>query len=298
MQMRDHLEKLGYFQKLCRFRSINEGSRSLGISQAGLSKSIAKLELLLDTKLFFRSNDGFSLTKEGELVLSFSDQIFKKSDELESRLRSLKLASIPEKLYIGMYDSIAAYLFSSLNNYVKNIYPSVSINLIVNSSTDIFGLISRGLLDLAIGVGFEKSKETSCEYFPLFQDHYSSYISTNNQENIEAFPLIIFPAAKDEDGVAIEVHLAKTISKRGAHRVTNFETLKALALQGAGIGILPTQVAKPLLLQGQLSSVTIPRVKQQFGRHQVGMLASNRILKEHREFVEDVYRLGQRWANA
>ena len=76
----------------------------------------------------------------------------------------------------------------------------------------------------------------------------------------------------------------------------NFETLKTLTQQGLGIGILPTQVAKPLVKKGALVSTQVPKTKHLFGVHSIGFLATKDFLKSHRDFAEDIYRLGERWS--
>ena len=93
MAIIEHLEKLRHFHKLAQYNSINEAAKNTGFSQAGLSKSLSHLEKELGCKLFNRSRDGLTLTREGAAVLEFTKKIFTEASALESQLRSLNASS-------------------------------------------------------------------------------------------------------------------------------------------------------------------------------------------------------------
>lgn len=295
MALMEHLEKLRHFYKLSQYRSINEAAELMGISQAGLSKSISALEAALDIPLFSRSNQGLTLTKEGELVLKSTKSIIEEAEMVERQLRSLKAASIPKILRIGMYDSIAVYFFSDLATYLNNIYQGLRIELVVDSSANLANRIQGGELDLTIGVNLEK-KRKGAEFFLLFEDDFSFYISSRAEKGPQGMPFIIHPLATDSSGKTIEEFIAPVASGRRIHRAYNFETIKTLTTQGLGIGVMPTQVARPLIEQRQLVATQEPRMKHLFGRHKIGFLASEALLRSYREFANDLYRLGQEWA--
>ena len=298
MAISEHLEKLRYFQKLTQYKSINEGSKAMGISQAGLSKSIASLEDAVGSPLFIRSNTGLLLTKEGELVLKTAQRILNDSASLEANLRSLQAPTSPKKLRVGMYDSIAVYFFSDLFRYIQTIYQSVDLQLVVDTSANLAEALRRNDVDLSIGVNFLNKRGQGSEFFSLFEDHYSFYVSAKNDSPEDQLPLLIHPHAEDAEGITVAQHLASVIGRRRVHRVHNFETLKALTVQGLGIGVLPTQVAKPLVQMKQLASIQIPRTKHLFGLHEIGFLASRSLMEKHREFAQDLYRLGQHWSKS
>lgn len=293
MSLIEHLEKLRHFHKLTNYRSINEGAKAMGISQAGLSKSISGLEGVLETPLFIRSNEGLVLTKEGELVLKTTKRILSEASELETNLRSLKAAHLPDSISVGMYDSIAVYFFEELQGYLRTVYPEVKLQLVVDKSSKLADLIESGEVDLSIGVNMNKKKSKEL-FFPLFDDHYSFYVSHQNQGSLSDLPILVHPEATDENGTTNKKHIEHNFKNRLIHEVHNFETLKVLTAQNVGIGILPTQVAKPMIQQKILRPAHIPKVKQLFGPHQIGFLVTHSFMKKHGEFASDVMRLGER----
>ncbi len=298
MSLAEHLEKLRHFHRLADFRSINEASKVIGISQAGLSKSLSNLENIIGHSLFIRTPDGLVLTREGAIVLSTTKTILQEAALLETTLRSTSDMSHPEHLHIGLYDSIAVYFFSALSSYMKTIYKTVDIELLVDSSKNLALAAGKNDIDLAIGVNFKTRIPANCSYRSLFEDHFSFYTAAKNVDDAENLPLIIHPGAESGDGQTVESLIQYTIAKRGAHRVHNFETLKTLTLQNLGVGVLPTQVAKPLVNAKALAQVTLNKTKRLFGSHEIGVLISNKLTKAHPEFSNDIFRLGQQWVES
>lgn len=298
MPLIEHLEKLRHFHKLTTYNSINEASKATGMSQAGLSKSIQGLESALETNLFLRSRDGLTLTKEGELLLHATKQILDLASGVDANLRSLRATNIPEKIRIGMYDSIAVYFFPVLSDYLKIIYPKVELELVVDKSANLSALVEDNQIDLSIGVNFNFKKNSKTEFFLLFEDHYCFYVSPENQKKAAKLPLIYHPEAMDKDTTANKNSLSSLLQNRSLHKAYNFETIKTLTKLGLGVGVLPNQVAMPLIKQKELVSISLPRFPHLFGKHSIGVLGSSKFLSNHREFTEDIYRLGQRWSKS
>lgn len=294
----EHLEKLRYFSKLVHYRSLSEAAEAMHISQAGLSKSIAALENVLGVKLLKRSQTGVLLTKEGEMTLVAARKIMAEASHLETSLRAVNATPLPEKLRIGMYDSIAVYLFSEVDDYLRRIYTEVQMELYVNTSQQLLRALRAGALDLCIGVNLDLDLWAKGHFFQLFDDRYAFYMAPRLDGSEATAPLLIHPAARDRGGIPLEKHLASLLSQRTVHRVFNFETLKTLAVQGLGIAILPTRVAQPLISLRQLQEVPMPRYKRAFGQHRIGFLAAKSFLARHQEFAQDLYRIGHIWTRA
>lgn len=294
MSLVEHLEKLRHFHKTCDFPSIQSASRVAGISQAGLSKSIQSLEEALGVTLFLRTPQGLTLTQQGRMLKDVAARIFSEAQGYEAAVRALKANTHPETIRFGMYDSIAVYFYPNLSSYLAVIYPKVTLELRVEPSRLLFENVDKGLLDMAIGVEFQPRAKTQV-FLPLFEDRYSFYVSSRLEEISEDLPLIFHPLASGSDQFTCESFLKPHLKRRNAARVFNFETVKALTAGGTGIGVLPTQVARPLVHQGILRQVTLPRLRSTFGPHTIGLLVRKEIYDSHTSFIEDIYRLGGNW---
>lgn len=296
MALIEHLEKLRHFHKLTQFSSINEAAANTGLSQAGLSKSLILLENELNSKLFNRSREGLTLTREGAELLEFTKKMLTEASALESRLRSLNATSAPKLIRMGMYDSIAVYLGVELQKYLKLIYPKVTMVLDAESSTVLFKKIQSKELDIAIGVNFPKGSVNSLKYYPLFDDYYSFYMASDLNTKPEDLPYLIHEKASDSSGETLGKILNKDLKNKIVHSVQNFETLKILTIQGLGIGVLPTQVARPMMSSGKLINAHPNHRKHLFGKHSIGFLVRAEIAETFHDFVEDIIRLSERWA--
>lgn len=296
MSVVEHLEKLRHFQKLAGFRSINEASKVMGISQAGLSKSIASLEQAIGASLFIRSKIGLVLTPEGSITLDAARMIIDKASELEQTLKMLRAKESPKILNIGMYDSIAVYFFPLLKSHLALIYRDIKMRLTIESSDHLLTKMRNNELDIAIGVNFKDRADKNSKFYLLFDDLYSAYISPRLHQNPRELPLIVHGTASDSSGVPLTDLLRIKNLKRDFYTSYNFETIKTLTASGHGIGILPTRVAGPLVQTQQLCAIEIDRVKSVFGQHNIGLLVQKQLLEKYGDFILDIYKLGQNWS--
>ncbi len=295
MPLIEHLEKLRHFYKITQHKSINETSQKTGYSQAGLSKSLLLLEEELGCKLFKRSREGLSLTKEGVEVKAFAQKLMDSTADLEQKIKSLSLTKSPTTLKIGMYDSIAIYFGVELSQYLRQVYPRVGLELTSDSSSGLFKGIKDGSLDLAIGVNFHNILEKKMKYFNLFQDNYALYVTSKSMSADIENSIVVHVSATDEAGVLTTELFKNELKGKKIHRVNNFETLKQLVVSGLGVGILPTLVANPLLQTGQIVHLDSQQSKKFRGKHSIGVLVRSEIYDSYQEFNQDILRLGDQW---
>lgn len=295
MALIEHLEKLRHFYKISQHKSINQAAAESGLSQAGLSKSLILLENELNCTLFIRSREGLTLTKEGLELLNTTKKILDETNEIDRRLRSLKASQFPKNLTIGMYDSIAVYFGLELQKYLKIVYPKVLMSLHTDSSHVLLEKIKNRIVDIAIGVNFKKYQSNELVYFPLFEDYFSFYVTPALKNQIHDLPLLLHESASGLESFKVDKLLSFDIRKNGYNFIQNFETLKILTTQGLGIGLLPTQVAKPLIKNNQLTLVDSNKKSHLIGKHEIGFLVRADIYKNFQSFTEDIYRLGHHW---
>ena len=82
----DQLEKFAAFKTVAECGSIRKASEVMNIAQPSLSVKIQNLEDALSLKLLERHRKGVLLTKEGQLVLDFANDLFDRSEELRKTL--------------------------------------------------------------------------------------------------------------------------------------------------------------------------------------------------------------------
>jgi DNA-binding transcriptional LysR family regulator len=295
MALIEHLEKIRHFHKMTQNKSINETSKKTGYSQAGLSKSLHLLELELGCRLFKRSREGLSLTKEGIEVLEFSETLIDLTASLERKLRALNSVPAPKILRIGMYDSIAIYFGVELSEYLRQVYPQVKLEIIADTSSNLIEHLDKDSIDLAIGVNFHRQQEKKLKFFKLFEDNYSLYTTSKNLNETIENSIVAHSQATDENGSSTVELFRNEIKGKRVHQVSNFETLKQLTVSGLGVGILPTLVAKPLVQAGQIVPYEARNTKKSKGKHSIGILVRIEAMSSYGDFISDIVRRGADW---
>lgn len=81
-----HIETYELFYKVCLSKSITKVANESHISQSALSQQIQKLENSLGFQLLIRSNKGVELTKKGEIVLKYAENLVRTHQKMLQEL--------------------------------------------------------------------------------------------------------------------------------------------------------------------------------------------------------------------
>lgn len=78
------IKQMKYFLEICKFGSISQASRSLFISQQGLSSAVRRLEADLNCNLFYRKGNSLVLTEQGKYFMEKASDIVASFDMLQN----------------------------------------------------------------------------------------------------------------------------------------------------------------------------------------------------------------------
>jgi DNA-binding transcriptional LysR family regulator len=296
MNLIDHLEKLKYFSRLYGFKSLKEASKSIGISQVGLSKNIAILESILDTKLIIRNHSGIRFTPEGERLYQFSSKLIESTLSFQSTLALNQTPGVETILNLETYDSIAVYFIPELFEYIQTVYPSVTLNVKIDHSRNIIEKLHKNKIDLAIGVNLGTSN-SNYKIHKLFNDTYACYINPRAKGEIEKMRIILHPKAADLNGKTCLEYLAKPLKTRECVMSENFETIKSLTLRSIGIGVLPRNVAAQDVRSDRLVKISLNRLPETFGTHEINFAHTQHLMETHNDLIQEMIRIGNSWSS-
>ncbi len=147
------LRSLAYFREVARCCSFTQASRNLFISQQGLSKAITELERKLEVKLFVRDTRKLTLTKEGELLLDFAEDVAKIQGDFERKLDKAKSEKSSESSFGSLPLVAMPYVCSTFLQVIeKRAGRAVFDDLIIheNSLTGIIEKIKNGEIEFAL----------------------------------------------------------------------------------------------------------------------------------------------------
>lgn len=149
-ELYDLRSNFGYYHDFyisAKEKSFSEASRNYNISQSSLSRSVSKLEKILDLKLLKTSNKGFELTLDGERLYNELDNFFNSINIFSADQLSSKLDIV---LTIGTTRNIADFILSKyLTDFIK-LYPDVKINIKTDSASNLNEYLLNHKIDVLI----------------------------------------------------------------------------------------------------------------------------------------------------
>lgn len=144
----DRLDEIRAFAAVADARSFTQGARKLGVSNAQISKMVARLENRLGARLLNRTTRDVSLTDTGQAYLERARDLLQSFDDLEGSVRDQ--AGPSGTLRVSAPVSFGTnQLTRALLDFATG-YPAVSVD--VSFSDRLVNLVEEGF-DVAIRIG-------------------------------------------------------------------------------------------------------------------------------------------------
>lgn len=140
------LDSLDIFRTVVQEGGIVRAAGKLNRVQSNVTTRIKQLEQRLGTPLFRRQGRSIVLSPEGELLLSYTQRLFRLADEAESELRSGKPMGV---LRIGSLESTAGSRMGALLSRYHRLYPGVVVELATGTTGALLQRVSRFELEAA-----------------------------------------------------------------------------------------------------------------------------------------------------
>lgn len=243
----------------CFVRAVETGSfsavaRELQIGQPNVSRHIASLEKLLDTRLLHRSTRQLATTPEGQRYYGQARQALDVIAEAEAAARG---EHKPHGLLrVSCAESLGAdQLLPAMPAFFAR-YPDVEVDLRLGD--DYIDLIAEGV-DVAIRGGVLKDSALRARRVGSSQRIYvasSAYLAEHGApaqpQDLLDHQCIIYTLMAASGGWPFK---DGDIAVRGRLRLNNLEGIRRAALQGLGIAYLPSWMVAAELKSGQLQAL-------------------------------------------
>lgn len=173
------LNQLLYFQVIANLENYRNAANVLNISQPSLSRSMASLEEELGIMLFEKSGRGITLTKYGNLFLSYTNRILEEYNLALYKMKGLTVQG--GRIDIG-------FVYPLANNYIPHKVRKF-LNQEENKDTTFTfhqdvttGIIKELKMNkLDIGFGSYIPNEHEIEFIPLVQQELVIIVSKNHE---------------------------------------------------------------------------------------------------------------------
>ena len=262
-----NLESLKFFFEVVKAGSITNVAKSGHISQSALSQQLNRLETELNEKLLIRSNKGVTLTRAGEVVYKFSENIIRTYDEMLYELDSLKKSE--SLIKVAACRSIADYAIPCTLVLANREYPDHKYELFSRNSADIASDVANNIFDIGFSYITEVNKassevvsiKTGANNIILVGKNVPSNPDTMSPEQLLDACVITFTGKNEIDDI-----LKKNFKKLGYDNsnlnchmeVEGIEGAKMMISRNYGIAFLPYIAVKEELYKKEFKEITVP----------------------------------------
>jgi len=144
-------EQLRTFLWVARLGGVRRASEQMNLSQPAVSARLAALEDALKVRLFERSPRGVTLTRQGEMLKDYAEQMFFVHEEIRRRITHP--SAIEGTFRVGASETIAQTWLPGFLERLSLEYPRLSVELSVDISVNLRESLLARKLDLALLMG-------------------------------------------------------------------------------------------------------------------------------------------------
>ena len=233
--------------------SISTAAERLFISQSALSQQIHRLEKELGYDIFVRSNQGLSLTPEGERFCEEAQDVADAWDRFTRQVQSTQRTG--RHLRIGVGSRVFSNgLFPKIISYFEE-RPELEISFITEASRDFLLPLKQKSLDLALDVlPAEDYVSDHSEYFslPLIREVQCILMAPENPlahkktlrfQDLEGSTMISGLEQSSEARLLREMVRKYDIHLRRVYRSDGIDTVMQLVRSGRGLILGPRSFA-------------------------------------------------------
>lgn len=237
--------ELEYFLEVANALNISRAAERLGISQPSLSLAIKRLEQSIGTELLIRQQQGVTLTQAGKQLLLHTRQLIQSWENAKSHA----LAShqkIQGFFTVGCHSTIAIHSAGEFLPALLENNPSLEIQL----KHDLSRKITEQIISLSIDLGIVVNpvRHPDLIFIKLCEDEVTFWIGPgkNKIQNPYSGDAIIICDPQLSQVQSLLKSKFKHIKYKRMIKTSSLEVVASLTAKGAGIGILPSRVAKAM----------------------------------------------------
>jgi DNA-binding transcriptional LysR family regulator len=164
---------LKVFMAVAKMNSFTRAAEFLNLSQPAVTHQIKNLENMLRTKLFNRCQNKIYLTKSGEILLKYAQDI---NLLYQKALREIQETNnrVAGDVHIGAASLLGKYLLPRVIGEFKKTYPEVNLSMLVGNSKEILEYLQNDVVELAIAS--EPIPFANFVAFPLYRDYLTMIV--------------------------------------------------------------------------------------------------------------------------
>ena len=252
------------FYTVAKYQNISYAAKELDVSQPAVSRIIANIEKEYKTRLFLRSKEGVTLTREG---LNLFEMIKNPYSELEKIEHSISDSTNLKETVVHIGATATAlycYLFNFLED-VKKEFPLVNFRIYTDSSLNLYNKVEKGQIDFAfITTPFQGNEDIEIHDIYKINTILIAPISYKDKINgpTHIKSLVKFPFILLNKEMQFREHINIFMSNYGiklkpAYEIDSSSTLIPLVENDCGLTFIPEEMAKQSILDSKCFKVDL-----------------------------------------
>jgi DNA-binding transcriptional LysR family regulator len=247
--------QLPTFVAVAELLNLSAAARKLGITQTGATQRIKSLEQSLGTTLFTRSRSGMRLTEEGHVLYRYCMEVSNLEGHFFSGMKVGGKTRQVELCIVGPMSLLAGRVVPRYSE-IAHKWANLNLRFIVDSNANRLNQLKRGACDLAfifpheVGLELDSKLVKPVEYLLVVT---SKWKSRPLKEILGKEKLLAY---HPDDTTGLDY--LKTFQllehfKRSRFCVSENITLIRMLELGLGFGVLPKEIAEPLINEKKLA---------------------------------------------
>lgn len=259
------------FVEVARRGSVTAAARALGRSQPAVSHRLRQLEEQLGVALFEKAGRGVRMTQRGEWLLEECEQVLARLRAMPALLQQDETHPSGE-VVVGTFATLSRYaLIEALEGGMAQM-EEVKWVVEIGVAPGLFDRLRQGHVDVLYLIGdYEVSEEV--EVVELGRVRSALMLSpalwsapgAPPLEVLRDMRLLLWKGMRDPSFELIEAHARSLgLMAHNTLEVPQIETLKELAIRGAGYAILPDYIAYEDTREGRLRAFPFEAMERSF----------------------------------
>jgi DNA-binding transcriptional LysR family regulator len=259
--------------------NFTEAASKLGATQSGLSQHIAKLEATLGSDLFIRTNKKVFLTPSGIAFRKFAESYIEHESNLFHEILGEKGALIGEVRYAMPESCLMTSHLTQLLKKRSEKFPDLKLKVTIAGHEEILRMVLENEIDFGFCTqtrpwpGLTFTPYCMEESVLVGRKEFLKNVTSLN--DLSSVPFLMHPDFTE----VMESWWKKYRPRQNfpelqvAASLNNFQGIKALLLNGAGVAILPKQCVEMELGNKQLVEL-LPSLKPVYNQVSLATLTS------------------------
>jgi LysR family transcriptional regulator, regulator for metE and metH len=248
---------------IAREGGLTAASKRLYVTQSALSHQLREIEERLGLPLFLRMKRKMILTEAGQRVLRSAQSILNELNVAEEDVRRMATGG-QGVLRISTQCNTCYHWLPVLIRKFQTEYPGVDVQINVEATSDPFGALWKGELDLAILYSIPQRK--GLKLYPLFEDEQVAIMHPQHPlasspfirpQEFASENLIVYKTPREQSLLFQKVLIPAGVTPAKVTQVMLTEAIIEMVKAGLGISVLSRWFTAPYVREKSVRAVRI-----------------------------------------